>query len=240
MHILVLGATSQIGSALEQEFSAGNSLLLVGRNGSRLQAVGRLCEEAGAAQVRLVELDLSLGVEPLLQAGQGISIGLLIDAASASSAKRDAEIEPTEIGGLVAADFVSRTEIFGQLLSQQAAPPAVIYISTVLTLVKSPGRVVYASLKSLYETYLQKLKARRPDFRLLVVYVGTVVDPKNVSEKPRRLAAAVAKAFAAKKETMFYGLSGRVFIGLFYFQPLVFSLVALMQRKVRAWLARRP
>jgi short-subunit dehydrogenase len=231
--ILILGASSQIGMALANEFALGNNLLLVGRDVSRLQIVRRICETSGASSVRLLKLDLSQGVEPLLQAFQGTSLDLLIDVASASSSKRDAEIDPTEINELLASDIISRTELLGQILSSQEKPPAVIYISTILTFVTSPGRVVYTSLKSLYEAYLQMLKVKHPDFQLLVVNVGTLVDTKEASTKARKLAAAVATAYYSKKEAMLYGMSGRMFVWLFYLQPLVFLFVLNIQRKVR-------
>jgi len=231
--ILILGASSQIGMALANEFALGNSLLLVGRDIIRLQHAARICNAAGAAKVELVSLDLEVDIQPLLQACHEKSIDLVIDAASAVSSKRDTEIRPMEISGFIAADLISRTELLGQILFQQDKMPAVLYISTVLTLVKSPERVVYTSLKSLYESYLQMLKAENPDFRLLVVYVGTLIDTKEASAKARKLATAVANAYHANRDSMLYGLTGRIFLWLFYLQPLVFFLVSRVQRKVR-------
>jgi short-subunit dehydrogenase len=233
MHILILGASSFVGTALAQAFALNNTLTLVGRNVDRLITATNKCKNSGAAQVGYVEQDFCLGVNAILQAIDGKHIDLIIDAASASSSKRDSEIESSEIANLVSADFSSRTKIIDHILRNQNAAPAVILISTVLTLVKSPGRTVYTALKGIYETYLNKLKDKRSDFDLLVVYVGTVIDTKNESNKPRKLASAVVKAFDNKKEKLFYGLSGVLFLVLFYFQPVLFYGVTVAQRQIR-------
>jgi short-subunit dehydrogenase len=233
MLILVLGASSYIGAALAEVFCLDNNLILVGRNVDRLVTAANKCKASGAAQVTYIQEDFSLGVNSILLAIEGKQVDLIIDAASASSSKRDSDIEWGEMSNLVCADFLSRTKIMDHILHSQDTAPAVIFISTVLTLVKSPGRTVYATLKGLYETYLNKLKNNRPDLHLLVVYVGTVIDAKNASNKPGQLASAVVKAFDNKRERLFFGLSGMFFLALFYIQPVIFYLVTLTQRKIR-------
>jgi short-subunit dehydrogenase len=233
MIVLVLGASSYIGAALAESFCLDNDLILVGRNVGRLITATTKCRASGAAQVAYIEEDLALGVNSVLRAIEGKQIDLIIDAASASSRKRDSEIERDELSHLVSADFLSRTTIMKHILHSQDAVPAVIFISTVLTFVRSPGRRVYTSLKELYETYLNKLKGDRPDFTLLTVYVGTLIDAKNESNKPQQLASAVVKAFDNKREKLFFGLGGVFFLVLFYFQPVIFYLVTLTQRKIR-------
>jgi hypothetical protein len=122
------------------------------------------------------------------------------------------------------------------LLKQGSSPPAVIFISTVLTLLKSPGRVIYTALKAIYETYLLKWKGSFPGNRLLIVYVGTVISRTSESAKPMKLASAVARAFQKKKQTMVFGTSGRFYMALYYAQPLLFGVFSLTQRKIRGLL----
>lgn len=238
MKILILGASSNIGSALAHIFAPKNELILVGRSLERLAIAAALCEEAGAAQVRSIDVDLGTGIERLLQVIAGQQIELVIDVASASSNKRDSAIGIEEMGPLIAADFTSRIKLFEYLSRTQDSQPAVIFISTVLTLVKSPGRVVYTALKGLAETYLRKLCESRPESHLLIVYVGTVIDPKGDTGKPTKLAAAVAEAFRRKRTRLLYGLSGRFLLGLFYLQPVVFDLFTKVQRKIRGLFTR--
>ena len=233
MQILILGASSVIGAALSEEFARGNSLVLVGRSEERLAAARSRCEAAGAVLVRCVAADLARGMGPLLQAIEGVSVDLVIDAASAASGKRDADLGAGDLRGLIAADVVSRIELFEHVLAGQAQAPSVIFVSSALTLVKSPGRSVYSSLKELYGTYLAKLRDSRPGMRLLVVYISTVIDPQKGAAKARRLALAVAGAFRAGRSAMFFGLGGAAYLGTYFLQPLVFSGVTFVQRKLR-------
>lgn len=233
MFILVLGASSHIGSALAEAFSPDNELILVGRNVARLRETADRCKRSGAAQVAYIEENLSVDVNSVLEAVEGRHVDLIIDAASASSGKRDSEIEWHEIVHLVSADLLSRMKIMDHVVRNQGAGPAVIFISTVLTLLKSPGRTVYTALKQLYEDYLNKLKRNRSELSLLVVYVGTVIDTSKPSKKAEQLASAVFGAFQKKKEKLFFGLSGVFLLTLFYIQPVIFYLVTIAQRRVR-------
>ena len=169
----------------------------------------------------------------VLQAIEGRQVDLVIDAASASSRYRDAEIEAQDIPRYVSADFLSRTAILDHLLRTQAIAPAMILISTILTLIKSPGRTIYTAFKALHETYLTKIKNSRPGFNLMIVYVGTVIDTRSETNKPRKLASAVFRAFTKRKEKLFFGVGGIFLLVLFYFQPVLFYAVTVAQRKIR-------
>jgi NADP-dependent 3-hydroxy acid dehydrogenase YdfG len=233
MLILVLGASSYVGAALAEAFAPNNDLILVGRDVDRLMMAANKCRNSGASQVAYIEQDFAQGVSAVLQAIEGKRIDLVIDAASASSRYRDTEIEPNDIPRYVSADFLSRTAIMDHILRNQDSAPAMIFISTVLTLVKSPARRIYAALKTLNETYLTKIKNSRPDFYLLIVYVGTVIDTTRETHKPKTLAAAVFQAFDNKNEKLFFGLSGIFLLILFYFQPILYYGVTIAQRRIR-------
>jgi len=135
-------------------------------------------------------------------------------------------------------DLLSRIALFDHILLNQASAPAVIFISTILTLIKSPGRTIYTSLKQLQEIYLQKLRDDRPEIQLLIVNVGTVIDPRETSGKSDRLATAVFLAHRAKRRKLLYGPSGLFLLVMFYCQPVIFFGFNAMQRRVRAWQAR--
>ena len=233
MRILILGASSAVGSALAAEFAPGNSLLLAGRERGRLAATEERCRRAGALDATSIAADLAEGTAGLLQAIDGSPIDLLIDAASAASGSRDADMEHGQLAKFLCADLTSKMELLDHLLDRQREAPAVIFISTALVLVNSPGRAVYASLKRLHEAYLRKTSERRRDLRLLVVRVGTVIDPKNPSGKPEKLARAGGMGLTAGRTVMFFGVSGALLVGLFYLQPLVFGAATLLQRRIR-------
>ena len=238
-HVLVLGASSKIGAALAQAFAPNSRLVLVGRDPERLAQAAEMCRNAGALHVDFVSVDLSSDMVPLIQTLATTYIHLIIDAASSSSAKRDNEIGPDDIGALVAGDFLSRLKLLDYMKRVQGPVPAVIFISTVLTLVRSPGREVYSSLKRLDEIYFTKLRDTGAVSHLLIVHVGKVIDKNNGACEAEKLATVVSSAFRLKRTEMLYGLSGRLFVILFYFQPLLFAGVALAQRSLRTLLGRR-
>ena len=233
MHIVVLGASSTVGAALAAAFSPGNSLVLVGRNGEKLEAAAAACRGAGALEARCVTADFSQDIGPLLSVLEGQQVDLIVDAASAASGARDADIKPGQFETYVAADVQSKIRILEHVLGRQPKAPAVVFISSVLALAKSPGRVVYTSLKQLYEVYLRRTRESRPDFRLLIVYVGTVLDTTRASKKADRLARSVTRAFDGGRRAMFFGLIGLVFLGLYFLQPILFLFVTFAQRRLR-------
>jgi short-subunit dehydrogenase len=233
MRILVLGASSNIGSALAEAFASGNRLILAGRNADKLNLAVKLCLKAGAVEADYVSVDFRVEVALLMQAVGDKHIDLIIDAASSSSQKRDSALTANDMPDLVSIDFVSRTKIFSHLLVNQRSAPAVIFISTVLALVKSPDRQVYTALKELYGAYLRKLAETQAGFRLLVVYVGKVIPTDRVSCESRELAVSVVQAYRENRSEMIYGLSGRFLVSLYNLQPIIFRCVTHAQRRFR-------
>lgn len=237
MKILILGASSQVGIALARAFAPGHELLLTGRQASRLEEAVQACKSAGAASVTAVTLDLSsdlLALRPFLQTG---AVDLILDAASASSALRDSEISADAFSGLVVADVLSRPRLLDLILSMQKQAPAVILISSVLARIRSEDRVVYSSLKQLQEAHLKTLQRSLPSMRLMVVYVGMVIDTQRPTDKPVRLASAVLRGFQEGRSVLAHGTMGHLYYLLFHLQPVIFGWVTRLQRAVRG---RRP
>jgi short-subunit dehydrogenase len=237
MKILILGASSQVGIALARAFAPGHELLLVGRQASRLSEAAEACKTAGAASATPVALDLTsdlLALRPHLQGGK---VDLIVDAASASSALRDSEISADAFSGLVVADVLSRPRLMDLILSMQNSAPAVILISSVLARIRSQDRAVYSSLKQLQEAHLNSLRRAIPSLRLMVVYVGMVIDTQRPTDKPVQLAAAVLRGFQEGRSVLAHGTMGHLYYLLYHLQPVVFGWVTLLQRALRG---RRP
>ncbi len=233
MQILILGASSRVGLALTRAFASGNTLLLLGRDRTRLEEAVQAGLAAGASRCTALAVDLlTLGNSDPGISGVG-PIDLIVDAASASSALRDSETPAAAFCNLVLADVASRGPLMEAVLSRQSKAPAIILISTVLARLRSPDRLVYSALKQLLESYYRRLHAEHPDLRLLVVTVGTVIDPKRPSDKPARLAAAVRQAYDEGRSTLFFGGIGKLYLLLFNLQPLVFFAVTRLQRTLR-------
>lgn len=231
--ILVLGASSCIGSALAVAFARGCNLILTGRNSTKLLESEAACRAAGATEIQVVELDLRKPLDPLWSVVAAAPVDLVIDAASASSAIRDSEIEPCGLSDLFTADIFSRCQLLKHLAGNQPALPAVIFISSVLALVRSPDRKVYSLLKQVQEAQLHLWQRQQKGFRLLVVHVGTLIDRRGPPAQASHLTAAVVKAFQEGREHILYGWKGKLVVALYHLQPAIFIWLMWLQRKLR-------
>jgi NADP-dependent 3-hydroxy acid dehydrogenase YdfG len=232
--LLVLGASSAIGGQLAVEFAPGNSLLLVGRNRGRLEQAAKKCRENGAAGVKLVAADLDAGYGEIEAAARQENVELVINAASATSRLRDRDLDADALGSYAAVDLVAPVRLIQAISKQRgAAPLGVIFVSSLLAVVKSPNRVVYGGLKSAQEAILGRVMGAQPGRRLLVVRVGTPLPTGEVTGRTAALARAARKAWEGNRQVLFYGLTGRMLSWLYLAQPLVFRLVVETQRKLR-------
>ena len=232
MRILVLGASSMIGSCLAAEFAPGNTLLLAGRNGKKLAVAAERCRAAGAVEAACVEQDLAQGTGEIRLRLADAPVDLLIDAASASSRQRDGELRAAQLAPFAMADFTSKVELVDWLLTRQPRAPGIVFISTVLVKLMSPERLAYSSLKRLHGLYLEKAAAEHPDMNLLVVHVGSVLATDRTTPKHGRLAAAARRAYEQGRREISLGTSGRLFAALFQISPLAFLAVARLRRRL--------
>lgn len=232
MNILALGAGSSIGSEIAAAFSEGNHVRLAGRNAIRLEQAADSCRSHGAASVEVLVSDLQRGPDELLDRISGWPVDVLINAASAASQLRDVSIPADRVRGILEVDVATPLDVVSALCSRQAEhPPRVVFVSTILTVVKSPDRRMYGALKTLQEGWLRNLQAEVPGLEVLVVKVGKVL-PSRATAATAKLAQAVLKAFEARKKTLYWGLDGIALAGLFYAQPLLFELAVRIRRKL--------
>ena len=233
MQIIILGASSNVGTALAEAFALGNNLILVGRSMDRLLAARDRSEALGASVVSIIRMDLESGVDLLINKIQGQHIDLVIDASSASSAIKDSEADSISVLKCVKTDFTAGVELIGYLIKTQHAMPAVIYISTILVFVNSPNRLIYSSLKRLYQLYLKKIQRENVGFQVLFVYIGKIIDRSAGLNKPLDVAFAVRKAYFKKRKKLLIGWTGVLMVLLFLVQPFLFYLAVYIQRAVR-------
>ncbi len=233
MNILVLGASSAVGAALAQEFADDGNLILTGRDRARLETAASGCRKPDDRTVEIMPIDLVEGGHALGDRLEGRNIDLIIDAASASSARRDDEQSTAFLASSIDVDIMAKHALWELLRQRQEVVPGVIFISSVLVRLRSPGRTVYSSLKQLYEAYLKRLAVENPGLRSLVVHVGTVLDNRVVTDKTKGLAVAVREAYLAGNEYLSYGGSGRIMLVLNTIHPSLFSLAIRIQRALR-------
>ena len=143
MNILVLGATSAIGSDLAYEFAFGNRVTLIARDVYRLREVAQGCRERGAVMTDEVVFDLASGAAQLRQVIGTQPIDLLINAAAATSRLRDRDIALSQLCEYVAVDLTVPIELIRQLASDPGARcPRVIFVSSILAAIRSPRRKI--------------------------------------------------------------------------------------------------
>lgn len=213
------------------EFAPGNSLVLVGRNRERLEQAGRKCRENGATGVQLVAADLESGYGEIETAARDVE--LVINAASATSRLRDRDLDVDALGSYAAVDLVAPVRLV-QAISKQRGPAelGVIFVSSLLAVVKSPNRAVYGGLKSAQEVILRQVMGA-PGRRLLIVRVGTPLPTEEATGRTVALAGAARKAWEENRKELFYGWVGRMLSWLYLAQPLIFRVVVETQRKLR-------
>jgi short-subunit dehydrogenase len=222
MNVLVLGASSAIGSRVAAAFASDNDLFLTGRDAARLAEASKLCLARGATNVTPFECDLKNGAEPILRAVNGTPIGLLIHAASALSRLRDEEILADQLPEQIHAEVVAPLEVVRTLLdARRGQPMSVLYISSILAVLPTPRRLIYGRLKGVLEQALLSLQEQRPNLDVRILRVSKVIDKERDSPDLDRLAEVAARAMRGRERIVSYGTSGRVLLALYNTQPLV-------------------
>jgi short-subunit dehydrogenase len=233
INILILGASSQIGYNLALCFSKNNSLVLLGRQGIRLNETAAQCLLAGASHAEVLIHDLAGEVDVLIRQLKNKKFDLIINLIATTSRVKDREFSLCQLERYVSSDLVVPVKLIQILRSQSAKPLKVIFISSILASVPSPDRQFYGSLKMLQEICLHKLFESCKDTELLIVKVGTVVPHDRLSQRSINLAKAIYCAHIKNVQVLNYGVVGRLYVWLFNIQPLVFFFVTKLQRALR-------
>lgn len=234
--ILILGATSPIGAALSEQFSEGNRIVLSGRNQERLSSIADRCAKAHAISVMIAAADLAQTIQPIIDANSEWPIDLIVDAASAASGAsrvRDRDVAPEAMCSIIQADILSHLDLYQKLAQVNGKHPDVVFVSTVLSIVKTPEREIYSAAKRLVEIYLEKIDAARTNTRILIFRVGKLIDPKRDSSKAKAMAKTIQNCLTIGKFKVMYGISGRILMGLNLLHPVVLNSAVRIQRALR-------
>lgn len=231
--ILILGSTSPIGAALSEQFSKGNRIILSGRNQSRLSEVAGKCTKSGAIVVNIVPADLSKSIQAILNVNSEYPIEIIIDAASSASTHRDTSLKLNTMVDTIQADLLSHLHIYQELTQLNNKSPDIIFISTILAIIKTPDREVYSALKRMVEIYLQIIIAAQPETRILIFRIGKLIDSKRDSLAAISLAERVKHDFLAGHNLVNYGFSGKLLTYLNAIHPTVLNFFIETLRRVR-------
>ncbi len=234
MNVVVLGATSVLGAQIAISFADGNHLFIVGRRPGRLDTIAAACRAAGARHVAAIVDDLRLGLPATKNALADQRVDLVINAASATSRLRDDHIPATAFSEYAQADVLTPIEFIQGIAARDTSSPlTIIFLSTFLTAVRSPNRLVYSSFKLIQEEYLRRLAADYPNVSVLRVRISKLISPHKHSPDSLRLANAILDAYRKKKAAMTFGSSGVLLSTLFCIQPMAFHALMLLQRTIR-------
>lgn len=236
---MVFGATSQIGSELAVVFSKENNLFLVGRNLLKLQALEKRCLENGADFVTFIHQDLRLGIKSIVKSIANQPIHLFINAASSTSRLYDNNAEFEDLPLYLSVDLQMPLHFIQECLSNTIVKELnIVFVSTVLTLVKSPKRTVYTSLKILQEAFLKKIQKKNSSVNIMIIRVGKVIPFDRETDEAKKLAKKVFFSYNKKKKLVYYGKSGLAFVFLFHLQPIAFYAFTFFQRYIRKYIRK--
>ena len=159
--VLVTGASSGIGAVYADRFAhRGHDLVLVARDGERLNGLAeRLRREAGVT-VDVVQADLTrsedlVRVEARLR--EDARIGVLVNNAGAALSGPFAEQSPDQTAALIGLNVTALTRLAGAVAPRFAAAGtgAIINIGSVVGFVPEFGMAVYGATKA-YVQYLSQ------------------------------------------------------------------------------------
>jgi len=226
MNILIIGPTSAIGQSISSSFAKKNTLILVGRSKTKLEHLKKKLINKKAIKVKIVLYDLTGDSKVFFEKLNNIKVDLIINIASATSSIYDNNIKIKKLDDNCNVDLINPL-IICKTLYEKNNYINIIYITSILSKIQTPNRIVYSSFKSLQSKYLEALNCK-----LLTVIIGTEIIKNSESKKSKKLAKKIKNAYMNNKKSIFFGLTGRLLWVLYYVNPLLVKLVILIKRKL--------
>ena len=95
---------------------------------------------------------------------------------------------------MLAVDLAAPLDVIRAVISDRdGRPVGIVFISSFLSIVRSPDREIYGALKRVHERVLQGLAASQPGLRLMIVRISKRIPPEGESAEAGRLGSAVLK-----------------------------------------------
>ncbi|GIE74680.1 dehydrogenase [Actinoplanes philippinensis] len=204
-HGLITGAGTGIGAAIADRLAAdGTNLILVARDGARLDDTARRLRAAHGVEVRTVPLDLSLpdGPADLERQLAGTDIDVLINNAAVAHVGTVADVGPDRIRATVDLNAGAVAEITARFLPAMLARGrgAVVNIASTAAYTPAPWNAVYAASKAFVLSYTRALaiETEGTGVRVVAVSPGAVETPMNPGHfRGKRHPGQVADTVAA-------------------------------------------
>ena len=234
MNILVLGASSIIGTSIVKSFAKNNKLFLLSRKRENLEMLRKEALELGSQSVKIIEADLQ---SPIIVTNLiSESIDMIINVACASSRTKNYNIEHSRYQYYTAVDLSSPLIILEHFLKEKLKKSEntqlyYIFINTFLTKIKSPDYSIYYSYKILQQEYMSGLQRKYGDIlKSINVIVGTQIDRTKETKKTVDLANRIKLAIKRNESEFIFGFDGKIIYMLYRISPLLSNCLIYMKR----------
>lgn len=190
---LVTGAGTGIGAAVTRRLAAGGSdLVLVARDGARLEETARRLRAEYGTDVLTVPLDLSGGDAPARLAerlkGAAVEVDVLVNNAGAALVGPVAETDPERLRALVGLNATAVAELTALFLPAMVSRGrgAIVNIASTAAYAPAPYNAAYAASKAFVLSFTQALwqETRGTGVRVVAVSPGAVETPMNRGRVP--------------------------------------------------------
>ncbi|BEL02590.1 hypothetical protein Q0Z83_007810 [Actinoplanes sichuanensis] len=209
-HALITGAGTGIGLAIASRMAAdGRNLILVGRDGARLDETARRLRTEHGVEVRTVPLDLSRPDAPAELAARtaDIEVDVLINNAGVAHVGTVAGIDPGRIRETVEVNATALAETTARFLPAMLARGrgAVINIASTAAYTPAPWNAAYAASKAFVLSFTRALaiETEGTGVRVVAVSPGAVETPMNPGHfrgkrRPEQVAGTVMAALRGR------------------------------------------
>ncbi len=234
MKILVLGASSTIGSSIVKSFAKNNKLFLLSTKREKLETLKKEALALGCQSVKIVEADLQspIIVTDLISE----SIDMIINVACASSSLKNYNIEPHRHQYYTAVDLSSPLVILEHFLKEKSKQGEntqlyYIFINTILSKIKSPDYSIYYSYKILQQEYMSGFQRKYGNIlKSINVIVGTQINKSKETRKTVKLAERIKLAINNNETEFIFGFEGKIIYFLYRISPLLSDGLIYMKR----------
>ena len=234
MRILVLGASSTIGSSIVKSFAKDNKLFLLSTKREKLETLNKEVLALGCKSAIIIEADLQYPI--IITDLISESIDMIINVACASSSLKNYNIKPHNNKYYTNVDLSNPLLILEHFLEEksklrQNEKLYYIFINTILSKIKSPDYSIYYSYKTLHQEYMHSFQTKYGKIlKTINVIVGTQVNREKESQKTIDLASRIKLAVEKNNSEFIFGFEGKIIYMLYRISPLLSNFMIYMKR----------
>ncbi len=227
--VLLTGASGGIGQQLAQRLSAGGAqLLLVGREGERMQALAASC--GAGCQGLGADMATEQGRDQIVLAARRFGgINLLINAAGINHFGLFEEQDEAAIAALIQLNVTATLLLTRRLLPllRQQPQAMLVNVGSTFGAIGYPGYAAYCASKFALHGFTEALRRELADSRVKVLYVAPRATRTGMNEpavmamnrelkvamdEPQQVAALLVQAIEAGRSELYIGWPEKLFV----------------------------